>query len=1137
MLRHLPGSTLRGGSNDLEEPQKNSVEKWTTCWTINVAGLRGFWRLIHLLEEMPKDELPEIILVQEMLCSRDEWKTTLRSIDAVGFRACPSEDVAMGTKKKGTVTLTKLGQNCRPLSESTTSNGCATAVIYNDLLVINNYCQPGEGCLAPRCAELHEWWIQLDWKGQTLMGGDWNGLPCDSWILTFAALAGLEVVPVQAAATRWEGKRVIDFFIHGMKTTPLDAEVRAERLSDHMIVETHCLVKVTGVDETHFKKHPTYTRPSWISAVEWDGLFDEAFELGSRSDWQEVCHLVAPSVPETNDDQHMVDFYWVFTCLRALWTLRKACYLALLMIPADFNNKLEVRRVTHLANSPILPRVSLPTSCKRSMPRRGSLLTMAQRKIRNKLNRCVQLRRHWDANRRDSRTLHMEKKIFQDHKPTPEGLDRMIREYEQTMNDFEETSKKERIDNWKSRMNDITARGNWLRKKFYSFFPSLQENTKDGITVSRNKDEASKILYRHWQSISPLDDTTVLDRSKELGEFLQQQFEPLKLPKDRPTVLDFQKVLRSIHGASGADGWDRTELQVIGRSTKACELFWDAMLLWETTGLTPATIKDVRLCYIPKEKVLASQCDVGSFRPITVFSGLWRAWSGTWMKSEQIKKIRDVFPLTMFGNNLGTGAEDLATIASAGLHAYGFGAALDFTQCFDTVSIRLMAEALSLSLPGPLKGWAACLFEQWFTSRRWLIYDRHVSTEPHCGEFGIPQGDPASPLILSLLMLYGSHCVKNAFPGDTRIMQVIYMDDRTILCEDAETMEEAIRQWSVFAQRFGLTENPAKTQRVCTHAHSQFPSFMEVLGCLVGTPSSSKFASHPKHRKRVDEARRLNRRISFLPLPMACKMQTVAIFTRAMASYGWIEGKPPDRLADRFNSSAWSSVGRISYSLKPLRTILGTWLEMEPAHFINVIRLKLRKDTWIGDLGLPPCSTGLDLLFLDLLEWFGWYLVDDTFHHQILQDTFDKADVHNKSKWKAAAHALRQSCRWKAYQDLETSQRHELQEGIPPFDQERVDAVRKIAASSGRSLALLLGAVKSGASKALTAGKAYRRNHCKKCGAINPGWNHLWECGLERKPPDDTLSRRFGWPQNSSDQKLHLDLLKGVEAVLGGSCN
>lgn len=57
--RHQVSHDLRGGASD--EASTPPSTQLATCRTINVAGLRGFWKLLHLLPELQADELPEVI--------------------------------------------------------------------------------------------------------------------------------------------------------------------------------------------------------------------------------------------------------------------------------------------------------------------------------------------------------------------------------------------------------------------------------------------------------------------------------------------------------------------------------------------------------------------------------------------------------------------------------------------------------------------------------------------------------------------------------------------------------------------------------------------------------------------------------------------------------------------------------------------------------------------------------------------------------------------------------------------------------------------------------------------------------------------------------------------------------------------
>ena len=44
-------------------------------------------------------------------------------------------------------------------------------------------------------------------------------------------------------------------------------------------------------------------------------------------------------------------------------------------------------------------------------------------------------------------------------------------------------------------------------------------------------------------------------------------------------------------------------------------------------------------------------------------------------------------------------------------------------------------------------------------------------------------------------------------------------------------------------------------------------------------------------------------------------------------------------------------------------------------------------------------------------------------------------------------------------------------------------------------------------------------SHCPFCGAKNVFWEHLWLCGMQQDPPEDTMLQRFGWPVNNDSFK------------------
>lgn len=42
-------------------------------WTINTGGLQGTWRMVNLIGELPQDQRPEVLCIQETSCSDQQW--------------------------------------------------------------------------------------------------------------------------------------------------------------------------------------------------------------------------------------------------------------------------------------------------------------------------------------------------------------------------------------------------------------------------------------------------------------------------------------------------------------------------------------------------------------------------------------------------------------------------------------------------------------------------------------------------------------------------------------------------------------------------------------------------------------------------------------------------------------------------------------------------------------------------------------------------------------------------------------------------------------------------------------------------------------------------------------------------------
>ena len=477
------------------------------------------------------------------------------------------------------------------------------------------------------------------------------------------------------------------------------------------------------------------------------------------------------------------------------------------------------------------------------------------------------------------------------------------------------------------------------------------------------------------------------------------------------------------------------------------------------------------------------------------------------MRSKPIKSIIAKMPPCIHGIK-GREPEVAASIVDATVKKSKFACTLDFTSCFDTVNVRLLHEVLSGTLQGDILHWSKCILGHWLKCKKWFVYNKHVHETPHQSELGMPQGDPASPFCLALLMWRGSALVQQACGQG--LQQVIYMDDRSLAANGRAQLSLAVETWQGYADSIGLLENPEKSQRIDLEDENK--RHMEVLGALVGEVGQHDSFWVKTHQTRLMKALCIARRIKLEPTSIRVKLQDLSLIARTPIVYGWINSVPLDNLCAKFEKTCWRSVGRLSYAPQLLRSILaGARFHVETSVTLSKLRLKVARDHMMDD----TYTGGLDLAVLDGLSEFGWFKTGDTWQHDYFEFVFQEADVWNLKKWKEIAHWIQESKRWKDYNELCNSIRLEFHvDGVlPDFDLQRLKLVRKLAKSSF-FFPFFVGAVMSGKVKGLQKNCRVPQLCCSKCGLQAPHWDHTWTCQLEMDAPADILFRRFLWPRD-----------------------
>eukprot|EP00438_Fugacium_kawagutii_P030766 Skav215271 [mRNA] locus=scaffold2881:143417:144919:+ [translate_table: standard] len=221
--------------------------------------------------------------------------------------------------------------------------------------------------------------------------------------------------------------------------------------------------------------------------------------------------------------------------------------------------------------------------------------------------------------------------------------------------------------------------------------------------------------------------------------------------------------------------------------------------------------------------------------------------------------------------------------------------ALDFAKAFDSTDFALCLAVFGrLGLPVPVLN---LLRAQWERQHRWLTFAGTCAQRPIENCLALPQGDPFSPIAMSLVLMLAKRRQERLVPHSKAML---YLDDRTLVASNPATLQEALRAWDVLHQTTRLKTNANKTQ-VLGRTWSGFVQLQaadlspvtsaEVLGVTIGiVPRAQSNAE----RKRCQKCRVTAQRISVLPVSQKVRA-SLATLTLA-PKRGWgplLNGRVP----------------------------------------------------------------------------------------------------------------------------------------------------------------------------------------------------------------------------------------------------
>lgn len=1142
---------------------------------MNVGGLTGLWQLANYVLGCLTEERPDVLLVQEVAFRPEQLLGIEKFWDKMGYKVYEgthSGYISHGLEK-GVICFVRFTLKSSRLLSAGQTRGALLCIDVEGCLVVNSYAFPEWSCQQDQAVLLEEALVSLDWHHHVVVGGDLNEDWSNSWISICAAMNGLDVVPMDTDSTRWNGKKILDYFLvdQGLNAKAWTSQVK---IADHKMVVLELDVTWNRENGQRFCGYKNFHKPGWLKVEEWQACFDEAVQLGIGSGWLEVCYDLNHNAKWVHSDfqglqwpgggtcprdrcymkrgswgslddvntlhsqgyeQDMVDYGWDFLSRKVIWSLRQACYIALLRIPEGYEEVDEIKKVEDLFNSS--QKRGNNHIQERAFPRTATPCSIKLRKLRRRLGRLLELLTQLRRGREDIETNKLCFRLFGGWTDIAQ-VQMEVKKLQDQIGVIEKSQRYLNIRNWHERIQgSLQAKGAWIQSKKGRQNLSLRIDEQ----VTQSKRETTAGLHGSWMRMRQKVQWGKEEREEnthEMTVFFRENLGEFHGPTGRPTAKDFAKMLKNVSGCPGLDGWSTFEATTMANNKYLCEAAWEEMALWESCGLAPSSLNDILLLFIPKAgRSFPDGCgEACDFRPLSIFSIFWRAWSSTWVAAESLQNyIQSKLPLGLTASHRGgTGAEALAAVCAHQLDALGYGCTLDFSSCFDTVDLRSIYESLGPNLPAGFRPWFELLLQHWMLVSKWVGSNGYIFEKPICEATGILQGDGASPIILAFVLWQGYARVEDRMKAlGGSFFQGIYMDDRTLIAERPDMVEEAILCWQAFAKKRKLIENEKKAQKVSIFG--DIPGYsqqMEVLGVIIGNGSWLGLTEDVKQVKRLQKSLHLIKRIGILPEAKWRKMQDIFTFIHGIYSYGWVVAGPTIKQGTMLRNGIMSSVGRLPYGVPVLkRLLLLVHLDLHERVLIRQIRLLARRDLALTRFGLEKLPCQLDFMVYKGLVRFGWHAEDLLW--VMGGFSFTSVDCLNDQMWKKISHMVRESIRKWHYDQLVHLKRHEF-EGmeIPPFDPWRIQVVRKWIRKDSVALMLATGSLGSGATwKRAQPSKDFP---CPVCGGLNMYWDHYWRCWANHEPPGDLMFRRFLWPRSAADFPLMEIFLKNAGKMVEG---
>ena len=345
--------------------------------------------------------------------------------------------------------------------------------------------------------------------------------------------------------------------------------------------------------------------------------------------------------------------------------------------------------------------------------------------------------------------------------------------------------------------------------------------------------------------------------------------------------------------AAGLDGIRPSWLAILPQ--EAHDRLAQMLMCFESLGAWPAALCFWKIVTLPKKRAGALPT-LDEIRPIAVGGAVYRMWS-------HIRLRHLAAHLAQFLENNqagGIGGEDVTSMllsldVDLDCESYPCLMALDFAKAFDSTDFALcLAVFKRLGVPTPV---LQLLQAQWGNQKRWLTFAGTCAEHPIVNCLALPQGDPFSPIAMSLLLTLAKRRQERLVPDSKALL---YLDDRTLVASNPTALNNALSAWEVFHQTTRLKTNRSKTQ-VAGRTWEGFVQFQnagltpsataEVLGVTVGVLPRSHSGAE---KRRSQTCHKIAQRLAVLPVSQKFRASLATLTIAPKRAWGpLLNGRVP----------------------------------------------------------------------------------------------------------------------------------------------------------------------------------------------------------------------------------------------------